>query len=58
MLRKAAILAAESDGHDVDTRGKLVVTQDHVNQAIDELLIAGGVITQRLLGVAPPAASS
>lgn len=48
MLRKATLLAAESNG---ETGHRLIVTQALVNQAIDELLIAGGPMTQRLLGV-------
>jgi cell division protease FtsH len=53
MFRKAAILAAEAEGQSNGHGQALVVTQQHVDQAIDELLIAGGVITQRLLGVGP-----
>jgi ATP-dependent 26S proteasome regulatory subunit len=51
LLRKAAMLAAEADGQG----DGLIVGQSHINQAIDELLIAGGPIMQRLLGVGPSA---
>jgi cell division protease FtsH len=54
MLRKAAMLAAEEAVGSKDgagCAGRLVVGDAHVRGAIDELLIAGGVITKRLLGV-------
>ena len=45
VLRKAAILAAE------EGTGELVVTDRHLEEAIAELLVAGGRLTQTLLGV-------
>jgi ATP-dependent 26S proteasome regulatory subunit len=54
MLRKAAMLAAEEGGDSADgdgAAGSLVVSDAHVRGAIEELLVAGGVITKRLLGV-------
>jgi hypothetical protein len=49
LLRKATLLAAEEDG----TGDRLSVRDQHVNRAFEELLIAGGVMTQRLLGAKP-----
>lgn len=46
LLRKAAMFAAEEDG------GELVVRDRHVEEALTELLIAGGALTQSLLGSA------
>jgi len=45
LLRKAALLAAEDDGD-----GDLVVKDAHVDEALAELLVAGGPLTQTLLG--------
>ncbi len=45
LLRKAAVLAAE-DGAD----GQLVVQGRHLDEALNELLIAGGPLTRTLLG--------
>lgn len=48
LLRKSAVIAAEeSTGN-----GQLVVRQSHLDEALSELLIAGGPVTQSLLGVA------
>jgi hypothetical protein len=60
MLRKAAVLAAEADGDgDGDGDGApLTVRDEHVAAAIDELMVAGGTITRRLLGVAGATASA
>jgi hypothetical protein len=44
LLRKAAVLAAE------DGAEPLLVRDRHLDEALDELLIAGGPLTQRLLG--------
>jgi ATP-dependent 26S proteasome regulatory subunit len=49
LLRKAAVLAAEDDGTSAD--GELIVTDRHVEEATAELLVAGGALTQTLLGV-------
>jgi len=47
LLRKAAVLAAESNG----TGEELVVTDQHMEEATAELLVAGGTLTKTLLGV-------
>lgn len=47
LLRKAAILAAEEDGGG----NELVVRDTHIEEAVAELLVAGGPLTQTLLGV-------
>ncbi len=47
LLRKAAVFAAEEDG-----AGELVVRDRHVEEALVELLVAGGALTQSLLGAA------
>jgi hypothetical protein len=46
LLRQATLFAAEEGGD-------LVVTDRHVNEALDELLVAGGALTVRLLGGEP-----
>lgn len=49
LLRRATLFAAEEDGD-------MVVTDRHVSEALDELLVAGGTLTVRLLGgESPPA---
>ncbi len=48
LLRKAALLAAEADG----TGGELTVTDRHMDEALAELLVAGGPMTRSLLGFA------
>jgi hypothetical protein len=45
LLRKAAVFAAEDDG-----QVSLVVKDCHVEEALTELLVAGGALTQSLLG--------
>jgi ATP-dependent 26S proteasome regulatory subunit len=45
LLRKAAVFAAEENG---DTT--LTVTDRHIDAALAELVVAGGALTQRLLG--------
>lgn len=47
LLRKAAVLAAESNG----TGEELVITDQHMEEAIAELLVVGGSLTKTLLGV-------
>ena len=47
LLRRAALFAAE-EGEE------LIVTDRHLDGALDELLIAGGALTLRLLGGEPP----
>jgi hypothetical protein len=46
LLRKAAVLAAEENG-----AAELVVHDRHLEEAIAELLVAGGALTKTLLGV-------
>ncbi|MBN9121793.1 MAG: 26S protease regulatory subunit [Planctomycetes bacterium] len=53
LLRKAAVLAAEANG----TGDELVVTDRHVDEALAELLVAGGPMTRSLLGFAGGAPS-
>ncbi len=48
LLRKAAVLAAEADG----AGGDLVVTDRQMDEALAELLVAGGTMTRALLGFA------
>jgi ATP-dependent 26S proteasome regulatory subunit len=45
LLRKAAVFAAEDDG-----ANELVIRDRHIEEALGELLIAGGPLTQSLLG--------
>jgi cell division protease FtsH len=47
LLRKAAVLAAEEDGG-----SPLTVQDGHIEEALTELLVAGGALTQSLLGAA------
>ncbi|MBI1916857.1 MAG: 26S protease regulatory subunit [Planctomycetes bacterium] len=54
LLRKAAVFAAEEDG----AGETLVVRDPHVEEALTELLVAGGVLTQSLLGASRGAAPS
>jgi len=54
LLRKAAVYAAEDCGN-----RELVVREEHLQEALTELLVEGGTLTQSLLGATPaPAASS
>jgi hypothetical protein len=45
LLRKAAVFAAEEDGD-----GALIVQDRHLEEGLAELLVAGGALTQSLLG--------
>jgi cell division protease FtsH len=47
LLRKAAVYAAEEDG-----KGPLAVNDRHLDEALTELLVAGGPLTKSLLGAA------
>jgi cell division protease FtsH len=47
LLRKAAVFAAEEDGE-----SELVVRDRHLEEGLAELLVAGGPLTQSLLGAA------
>lgn len=47
LLRKAAVYAAEEDG-----AAELLVRDRHLDEAVAELLVAGGPLTQSLLGAA------
>ncbi|HJT30787.1 MAG TPA: hypothetical protein VJ783_01885 [Pirellulales bacterium] len=53
LLRKAAVFAAEENGE-----SPLVLQDRHVDEALGELLAAGGVLTQSLLGAANVADST
>ncbi|MFM7930178.1 MAG: AAA family ATPase, partial [Pirellula sp.] len=44
LLRKAAVFAA------IESNGELVVNDKHIDEALAELLVAGGTLTQSLLG--------
>lgn len=48
LLRRATLFAAEED---LET---LIVTDRHVSEALDEILVDGGALTVRLLGGQPP----
>jgi hypothetical protein len=52
LLRKAAVFAAEEDG-----APELVVRDRHIGEAMGELVIAGGPLTQSLLGAGRALAS-
>ena len=47
LLRKSAVFAAEDDGH-----SPLVIRDAHIEEALAELLVAGGTLTKSLLGAA------
>ncbi|MGH9153791.1 MAG: AAA family ATPase [Acidimicrobiales bacterium] len=51
LLRKSALLAADAS----PSGGELRVTDEHVDQALFELVTEGGELTKALLGVAGPA---
>jgi hypothetical protein len=53
LLRKAAVYAAEENGDD-----ELVVRDRHLEEALAELLVAGGALTQSLLGATRKAAAT
>lgn len=64
VLRKAAVLAAEGEGDgdaeggsdgEADAAARLRVTDRHIDEALGELLLAGGPLTRSLLGAAPAA---
>jgi ATP-dependent 26S proteasome regulatory subunit len=46
LMRKAAVMAAD----EANGSGRLVVTDAHVNAALDELLSEGGALTRALIG--------
>ena len=48
LLRKAAVFAA------IESSGDLVVNDEHIDEALAELLVAGGSLTQSLLGAQRP----
>ena len=55
LLRKAALLAVLPTGGSGDGDGvtdAIVVTDQHLNQAMHELILDGGELTRRLLGAA------
>ena len=47
LLRKAAVYAAEEDD-----AAALIVSDRHLEEALSELLVAGGPLTKSLLGAA------
>lgn len=49
LLRKAAVIAADEDGS--GGQGQLVVSDRRLEEAAAELLVAGGTLTQTLLGI-------
>jgi len=49
VLRKAALLAAEASDD-----GPLVVTDAHLDQALNDVVVKGGELTRTSLGMAPP----
>jgi cell division protease FtsH len=53
LLRKAALFAADENG-----QAELIVRDAHVNAALDELTVHGGVLTRTLLGVSSPGPSA
>ena len=53
LLRKAAVYAAEEDG-----KGPLTVHDRHLDEALTELLVAGGPLTKSLLGATTTAAGA
>lgn len=52
LLRKAALFAADDHASDPNAATSLWVDNRHVDEAMHELMIAGGTLTKRLLGVA------
>ncbi len=48
LLRKAAVIAA------IESNGDLIVNDEHLDEALAELLVAGGSLTQSLLGAQRP----
>lgn len=55
LLRRAALLAALEDEDGLPDADDIIVTDAHVFEALDELLVAGGALTLRLLGGKSPA---
>lgn len=49
LLRKAAVFAA-CESEETETNGRLVVSDRHLDEALAELLFAGGALTRSLLG--------
>jgi hypothetical protein len=50
LLRRATVLALETAGPDSGNGDAVVVGDEHVDEALNELLVAGGRFTQVLLG--------
>lgn len=53
LLRKSAVLAADASGDVSADGGAIIVTDEHVDRALFELVVEGGDLTKALLGVAP-----
>jgi hypothetical protein len=51
LMRKAALFAAESGAN---TGDNLVIEDTHINDALHELVVEGGELTQQLLGASRP----
>jgi ATP-dependent 26S proteasome regulatory subunit len=54
LLRKGAVYAAEEQSDDAEP---LCVKDSHINEAMSDLLVAGGTLTQSLLGGRQPVAT-
>lgn len=50
LLRRAALVAADSDAANSDGAGPLTVTDHHIGEALREMLVDGDVLTRNLLG--------
>jgi hypothetical protein len=50
LLRKAALLACEDDGSDIDGDSPIRVTDAHLDAALDQLLDTRNQLTRVLLG--------
>jgi hypothetical protein len=55
LLRRAALVAAESDPGRADSADPLRVTDEHLGTALDQLLDTRNALTQVLLGGRPGA---
>jgi len=55
LLRKAALIAADQSRGE---SGPLVVTDARLREALHAIVVEGGELTKRLLGVAPEALES
>ncbi len=51
LLRKAALFAADESAAATDSSSPLSIAHRHIDESMHELMIAGGLLTKRLLGV-------